>query len=281
MRRLMMWGNWRAPGLNTTTQIGEEDLAIRGRAVHQDVGGLEIGVHKALLVDACDPAAQGPHQLATTMEGQAAGLLAHVPFQGGLVLREHQEGLAAPLLQCGLEAVGPSVHASSKPMMDGWAHRSRAMASRRACMRPLAPRKILIATGCERIFAGTTAPKAPWPKTSPKHSVTSWRMCPASSAAWFKAGIAGNLSFPAWTLARFAGGPVAAVAAADLCEGILPMSVRWPSGGGPLLEGKAPKPEADARRARGLCAPGGRWRATVPVEFLPSKVPSRKRSFSL
>ena len=52
MRRLMMWGNWRAPGLNTTTQIGEEDLAIRGRAVHQDVGGLEIGVHKALLVDA-------------------------------------------------------------------------------------------------------------------------------------------------------------------------------------------------------------------------------------
>jgi hypothetical protein len=35
------------------------------------------------------------------------------------------------------------------------------MASRMACMRPLAPRKILIATGCEPIFAATIVPKAP------------------------------------------------------------------------------------------------------------------------
>ena len=161
MRRLMMWGNWRAHGLNTATQIGDDHLAIRGRAVHEDVGGLEVGVHKALLVDPCGPAAQGPHQLATALEGQAAGVLAHVAFQGGLVLWENQEGLSAPAppVRVGSgRTVRPCVE---QTMMDGWAHRSRAMASRMACMRPLAPRKILIATGCEPIFAATIVPKAP------------------------------------------------------------------------------------------------------------------------
>jgi hypothetical protein len=69
---------------------------------------------------------------------------------------------------------------------------------------------------------------------------------------------------------------MAAGAAADPCGGMLPLS-----GGRPSLEGRALGPEADRTRARGLSAPAGRPRTTIPVVFLPSKQPSRKRSLSL
>lgn len=110
------------------------------------------------------------------------------------------------------------------------------------------------------IVAAKTEPKVPLPKMSFNSKSRSTRS--ESLAKSFRAGIAGKIS-SGKVRDRFAAGPIATECAPAGREGSEPVPPACMAGGGSWLEAAAPKP------------------ATAKAEFLPSSVPSRKRSLAL